>query len=109
MIRSVMAVIAGYLVFGVSGQDPHVMPGAGFLIGSLVYGAAFAAFGGYLAARIAPSRPMLHASIVAAFIAAISCVSMAVEWHAGSIWSELVVLFAVAPATACGGWLRARH
>jgi hypothetical protein len=115
-MRSLAAVVAGYLVFGVSsailfgvsGQDPHLLPGAGFLVCSLLYGAAFAGFGGYLAARLAPVRPMLHAAIVAGLIAAIALASMIVEWHAGSVWSELVVLFAVAPAAAVGGWLRTR-
>src|SRR5215211_4376756 len=44
VMRSLAAVVAGYLVFGVSsailfgvsGQDPHVLPGAGFLVCSLV-------------------------------------------------------------------------
>jgi hypothetical protein len=41
-------------------------------------------------------------------ITAIALASMIAEWKAGSVWSELVVLFAVAPAAAFGGWLRTR-
>jgi hypothetical protein len=98
MMRSVGAVIAGYLVFGarsallfgVSGKDPQLRPGAGFLIGSLISGAAFVVVGGWLAARLAPRKPMRHAGVLSAVIGLIALVSMILEWSAGSVWSELV-------------------
>jgi hypothetical protein len=57
-MRSVIAVIAGYLVFGgsagllfgLSGRDPKVWPGIGFAAFSTLYGMAFAF-------RPAASRP----------------------------------------------------
>jgi hypothetical protein len=115
-MRSVIAVVAGYLVFGVSsailfrvsGQDPHLLPGPGFLLCSLAYGAAFAASGGYLAARLAPRRPMLHAGVVAALLTLGAVGSAAADWSAGSIWSQALVLFVMAPAALAGGYLRTR-
>lgn len=58
-MRSLIAIVVGYLVFGInsailfaaSGQDPHLFPTPGFLVCSIVYGAAVAALGGYLRTR----------------------------------------------------------
>jgi hypothetical protein len=114
MIRSISAIVAGYVVFGASsallfatsGHDPHLMPGAGFLVGSIVYGAGFSMLAGYLSARLAPTRPLAHAAALAALVGVIALASMVVEWHAGSIWSELVVIFFLAPSALLGGYLR---
>ena len=110
-MRSVVAIVVGYLVFGVSsailfaasGQDPRVLPTPGFLVCSIVYGAAFAAFGGYLAARIANCKPLLHAGLVAAIIATGAIVAMIVERQASSLRSQIAVLFVMAPAALAGG------
>jgi hypothetical protein len=117
MLRSVLAVLAGYVVFGVSsailfaasGQDPHLMPGPAFLAAAIAYGAGFSALAGYLAARLAPGRALMHAAALSAIIAVIAAGSMVVQWRAGSIWSELVVLFLLAPAALGGGYLAARR
>jgi hypothetical protein len=72
----VFAVIAGYLVFGLSavllfqiaGVDPHADTRLGFKIFSVAYGAVFALGSGWLAAGW--RRPALfHAAIVSAIIA----------------------------------------
>jgi hypothetical protein len=116
-MRSIGAIVAGYLVFGISsailfaasGQDPHVMPGPGFLLSSIAYGCGFSALAGYLAARLAPARPLLHAAAVAAIIGLIAAVSMVVEWNAGSIWSELIVMVFLAPSALLGGYFESRR
>jgi hypothetical protein len=115
-MRSVIAIVAGYLVFGassamlfgVSGQDPHLLPTPGFLLCSVVYGTAFAAAGGYLAARLAPRRPLLHAGVVAALLGVGALAAIVLERSAGSIWSQLLVLFVMTPAALGGGYLRVR-
>jgi hypothetical protein len=115
-MRSVIAIVAGYLVFGLSsailfrvgGQDPHLLPTPGFFLCSVVYGTAFAAAGGYLAARLAPRRPLMHAAILAVFLAAGALAAIAFERSAGSIWSQLLVLFVMTPAALGGGYLRVR-
>ncbi len=64
-MRSLIAVIAGWVVFGVSaamlfqlsGRDPHEPATIAFMIGSGIYGAVFAAAalaGGFVAAARRP-------------------------------------------------------
>lgn len=116
MTRSIVAVVAGYLVFGISsaalfaatGRDPHVFPSIGFLVGSVVYGCAVAAAGGYLAARLADRRGLLHAGVVAAIIGGIAIASMIIDWRAGSVWSEVTVVGLMAPSALAGGYVRTR-
>jgi len=113
MMRSLAAVAAGYLTFSVSsalffgttGQDPHQLPGLGFLASSIVYGAGFSALGGYIAARIAGQHARHHAALVAALIAVTALAALIIEWNAGSIWSQLAVLLVMAPAALAGGYL----
>jgi hypothetical protein len=66
---------------------------------------AFAMLAGSLAARIAASRPMLHAVIVAGVIALGATVSL---FAAGIAWSAVSALFLMVPAALLGGWLYAR-
>lgn len=116
MPRSILAVLTGYLIFGVSagllfglsGQDPHAIPGPGFLTFSILYGIAFALLGGYLAALVARREETLHAGIVAAIIGVIAAVSITAEWKSGSTWSELSVLVLMVPAAVLGGYFRKR-
>ena len=108
--------IGGYLIFGVSaallfavtGQDPHVMPGAAFLVLSIAYGMVFAGIGGYAAAAFAPRRPVLHAAIVAGIIAVGATASLLAKPGAGAIWSEAAALVLMAPCAVIGGILRRR-
>jgi hypothetical protein len=114
MVRSVAAVVVGYLIFGVSsgllfrlsGRDPHLVPSTGFLVFSIAYGMAFAMAGGFAAASIATRQRTLHALAVAGMIAVTSFAALIVEWGAGSVWSQLTTLVLMAPAAAIGGYLR---
>jgi hypothetical protein len=110
MLRSVIAVVAGYLVFafsaallfGLSGVDPHAVPSLTFGIGSVVFGMVFAALGGWVAARLAPSNPAAHVRGVALVLATIALVSMVAGWGDGSPWSQLAALLLMAPSTLLG-------
>ena len=116
-MKSVLAVLAGYLVFGVSaillfqlaGVDPRQEPGLGFRIWSTLYGVLFALAGGYLAARIAGKKEILHASAVACVLAAIATVSLIAQPGHGSLWSQIAALGFMTPAAILGGVLRARQ
>lgn len=116
-MKSVLAVLVGYLVFGVSaiilfrvfGVDPRQEPEVGFRIWSTVYGVIFSFAGGYLAARIAGKKEITHASAVACMLAVIATVSLIAQPGHGSLWSQISALGFMTPAAVLGGALRARH
>jgi hypothetical protein len=116
VFRSFLAVIAGYAVFAVSagalfrvaGQDPHGEASVPFMIGTTVYGVAFALLGGYVSGWIARRRPLAHGLAVAIVLALGAGVSLFFTLGKGQVWSQVAALAAMAPAAAFGGWLRAR-
>jgi hypothetical protein len=112
MIRSIAAVIAGYIVFGasaqllfqISGQDPHAPASAGFKIASVIWGVVFALIGGWLTARIAVRRPATHAAILAGLIALSACVSLVFRGAGDTaVWSQVAAVALMAPAAWIGG------
>jgi hypothetical protein len=117
MARSLWAIIAGYLVFGVSsglffglsGRDPHADPTPLFAIASVSCGVVFAALGGFVTAYLARTAPPLHVGILAAVIAFIAMLSAALQFRTGSVWSEISTLMFMLPAVFLGGWLRVRQ
>ena len=117
MVRSVIAVLAGYLVFGVSavvlfkasGRDPHVPAGLGFMLLSSLYGIFFAAVGGFLAAWLARRYEFEHALAVAGLIAVAGAASLLTRPGQGAMWTELAALLIMAPAAMAGGWARQRQ
>lgn len=110
-MRSVAAVAAGYLVFAVSavvlfqvsGRAPHAAVPTSFLMWSTAYGAAFAALGGFLAARVAPSRPVRHAAAVGLVIFALALASLLASPAGDSVWSQIAAMAVMAPAAWAGG------
>ena len=116
-MKSALAVLAGYLVFAISavllfqlsGVDPHLVPGLGFIIGSILYGMAFAALGGYIAAVIARGRELAHAAAVACILAIFAFVSIIAQPGLSSHWSQLAAIFLMAPAAVGGGWMRRKQ
>ena len=116
-MKSVLAVLTGYLVFGLSsialfmlsGVDPRQEPEVGFRIWSTLYGMAFALLGGYTAARIAGKHEIQHASAVAGILALIATVSLIVQPGHASLWSQIATLGFMVPTTIVGGVIRARQ
>ena len=114
MLKSILAVVAGYLVFGVSaallfrfaGQAPHAEVPLAFMVWTTVYGMVFALVAGYVAAALAPSRPRRHAVIVAVLIAASALGSLVASPAGTSRWSQVTSLVCIAPCAALGGRLR---
>jgi len=116
MIRSVLGVVAGYLVFAVSafsmfrlsGRDPHRAQDLAFVAFSIVSGVAFAFAGGYVAGVIAGRRPRLHGGLVAIIIALGAAASILAQPGPGSKWSQGAALAFMAPAAVVGGVVRGR-
>jgi len=115
MLRSVGAVAAGYLIFGasgfllfqLSGQDPHQQAPLTFKIATIIWGCVFALVAGWLTARIAPRKPATHAAVLAGLIALGAVVSLAAR-PSDAKWSQLAALVVMAPCAWLGGVLSAK-
>ncbi len=116
MIRSILGVVAGYFIFAVSavllfslsGRDSHDVAPPGFMLTSIIYGAFFAALGGYVAATIARRHEFRQAAILSLVIGTGAFISLLARPGKGAIWSQLSALLVMAPAAMIGGYLRNR-
>ena len=112
MLRSIGAVAAGYIVFGasafllfqLSGTDPHQPAPIGFKIASVIWGCVFALVAGWLTARVAGPRPVMHAAILAGVIALGALVSI-VARPGDAMWPQIAALVLMAPSAWLGGVL----
>jgi hypothetical protein len=112
MLRSIAAVVAGYVVFAVSavlifqltGRDPHADAPLTFKIASIVWGAVFALVAGFLAGHVSVRRSAAHAAGVAAVIAAGAILSMVLD-ASGARWSQVAALVVMSPCAWLGGLL----
>jgi len=117
IIKSIVAVVVGYLVFAISalafiklsGQPPHGEVPIPFIVAITVFGIVAAMAGGYVAAWLAGRRPLAHALAVATIIALGATVSLIATLGKGAIWSQVAALVLIVPSTILGGWLRARQ
>ena len=116
MLRSIGSVAAGYLIFGgsafllfqLSGVDPHGPAPLRFKIASIVWGCVFALVAGWLTARIAPSRPVLHAGVLAGIIALMSASFLILPDRTDPYWTNVAALLLMAPSAWLGGLLSRR-
>jgi O-antigen/teichoic acid export membrane protein len=117
ILRSIGAVIAGYLIFAVpaftffriSGQSPHQDAPPVIMLASILVGVVSALLGGYVAAWLAGRRPLAHGVAVALVLALGATESLVSTLGHGAIWSQLTALLLMAPSAALGGWVRARR
>ena len=115
MLRSIGAVAAGYFIFGasgfllfqLSGQDPHQQAPLTFKIATIIWGCVFALVAGWLTARIAPRKPATHAAVLATLIALGAVVSLAAR-PSDAKWSQLSALAVMAPCAWLGGVLSSK-
>jgi CBS domain containing-hemolysin-like protein len=120
-LRSVLAIGAGFFatsILSLTGDYAlrRLMPGSfaadGGVQGSnvfaitLLYTALFGVIGGYLAARIAIQRPLLHAAILGGVMLVLSALSAAFLWSTAPPWYHLATLAMVLPAALIGGKIR---
>lgn len=116
MVRSVLAVVCGYVAFAlpavvffqVSGRDPHEAAPVAFMGVSIAFGVVTALAGGAVAAWLAPRKPAVHAMAVAAMIAGGALASMAAGSAAGARWTQVSALLVFTPCAVLGGWLRGK-
>ena len=115
-MRSIAAVLGGFLIFSVSavllfnisGRPPEVWPGAAFATFAIIYGGVFACLAGYVAARLAPRVPIVHAAAVAGLLLGAATGSYLIQAPGASLWSLVSTIFVSVPAAMFGGYLRHR-
>lgn len=123
MWRSLFAIVAGFLVIGTLsfGTDaivrtmvPGAFDGAGqdrlaLLLLSILYVGAYAVFGCWLTARLAPDRPLRHALILGVLGLCFNIAGTIAMWDKAPVWYHVVQLALVMPYAWLGGRLRERQ
>jgi hypothetical protein len=122
MLRSSLAIIGGYLAmvavvglctYGLMLVTPSWFPGAGtpagpYLAVNIAYSAIAALTGGYVAAWIAPRRPVKHALLLAVFALVMSIVSAVLQGDRQPRWYQVLLAVCMPMVIVLGGWVRAR-
>ena len=121
MMRSVWAVVAGFLFIAVLsfGTDaimrvmwPRLFDASGgtsnFVILCLttVYVGVFAVVGSYITARLAPANPMKHALTLGTLGLAFTLMATMKTWNTEPAWYNILNLLLVMPYAWFGGRLR---
>jgi hypothetical protein len=121
MVRSLWAVLAGFIFIGVLANgsaaitraispwafDPRgATMNTSILLVMLAYSSVYGVVGCYLTARLAPSRPMRHALILGLLGVIIACVNAAAMWGRVPSWFAVVNVLAMIPLAWLGGRLR---
>jgi hypothetical protein len=121
MMRSVWAILAGFILIGILGfgtdaimraMSPWAFDANGgttnlpILLVMMVYSAVYGVVGCYVAARLAPSNPMKHALILGVIgLFAAGAANWALWGHVPA-WFVIINVVAVLPLAWLGGRLR---
>lgn len=123
MTRSIAAILAGLVgiiavLLAVDAMVPILLPGAfsgpdgggavGVLLLTVAYVAAATMLGGYITARVAPSRPARHALVLGVLVLGLVVTGTAVAWASAPVWYHALSLAFVLPFVWLGGYLRTR-
>jgi hypothetical protein len=79
---------------------------ANMLIVATIYRIVYSVAGCYLAARLAPSRPMRHAMILGAVGVVVTTIGTIVMWGHGPAWYPILLIVVSLPCAWFGGKLR---
>ena len=119
MLRSILAVVVGYLIMYIpisilflawfGGYDPQnsPTPTMGFMLFSLVFGFVFAGAGGYVCALIAKRSEMNHAMALAGLVVVMAIISMIGAAGREPLWYQLAGLVIGIGGVLIGGLVRA--
>jgi len=116
-MRTILAVVAGYLIFAVSAVllfhltkvDPHSPATLGFKALTVAYGLAFAFLSGFVAGRFAGRTDLVCGIALALVIALGATISMIARPGAGALWTQTAALLLCAPSSLAGDWTRRRR
>lgn len=114
IVRNILAVIVGYLIFAVSavllfqlsGIDPHADSGFGTILLVVVFGAVFSFIGGLAAKAIAATSSLVVNVVLAVLMAGFAAFSMVKS--PGSHYTQIAAITVFAPISLLGGYVRKR-
>lgn len=121
MLRSITAIVVGFIFIGALsiGADfalRSAVPGVfsptgrvdntGVLLLMMGYVFVFAVTGCYLAARLAPQKPLKHALVLGMLGLIFNVVGTIAMWETAPAWFHIIMLILVMPAAWLGGKLR---
>ena len=115
MIRSILAVISGYLAFYVAmlvlwlafGYGPEQdIPSTGFLVISVFCEALFALGAGYLIASIARRREIIHAAFLSVLFVVSGILYLLLRLNHYPFWVPLAMILINAPCVLLGAYIR---
>lgn len=122
IIRSIGAVVAGLATVVVlsTGTDlaleHSVLPAMNtaqvsppLLALALSYRILFGVLGGYVTARLAPSRPMTHATILGVIGTLAAIAGIFAMWRFGNQWYPIALAVLALPQIWAGAWLAGRR
>lgn len=114
MIRSIISIISGYLVFtmtmlllwAVFGYKPNSVPPTEFLIFSVCCECLFALGSGYVVALIARRKELVHTGILVAVLVVLTLMTILVFKNKLPLWANLSTIFPISPYVLLGGLIR---
>jgi hypothetical protein len=112
MIRSILGVTTGYMIFvitsillfRISGVKPHSEASVTFMLLTFVYGAVFSFLSGFVTQTIARTKNLKVNYILFVIMAGFATFSLFKS--SGSSWTQLLAIFVFAPVSILGGFIR---
>jgi hypothetical protein len=112
MIRKILSVVAGYMVFAVSSvllfnltsQHPHQDASVAFKCVTIVYGIFFSILSGFVVQLIAVQKNLTLNYILAVLMGLLAALSLLTS--TGNHWTQLLAIFIFAPSSIVGGYLK---
>jgi peptidoglycan/LPS O-acetylase OafA/YrhL len=119
IIRSLLSLIAGYLIFALAmvllwmafGYKPKDIPPEGFLVFSICCECLIAVGAGYAAAKIVNWKEMAHTGILTGVFAFLGVLALIWPHNALPWWANLATIFPIAPCFLLGGlmWITKKN
>ena len=120
ILKSIGAIFAGFItVAGLSVLTDSILESAGvfpppsdaglfvtwMLVLALIYRSVYAVVGGYVAAKLAPSKPMLHVTILGILGTLGGIAGVIVGWDLSDHWYPIALAVTAYPLVYLGGKL----